>query len=216
MTKWTFFTDSRNYPDCDFTDSIGNVYVKNGKLHIVATKNTKGGKKCSSGRISTIGKQSFLYGKIEVKAKAATGKGLCPAIWMLMDNPKPIPFGEIDIMEYIECFEGKQYCTTIHIVEQEPEKDEIRHKHSTMVDADIRKYHVYTLEWTPEALVFKLDGKTVYTLNKTEAEFWPFDHPYYLIMNVTYGNWGAKCGMDDNILPREMVVDWVKYYRLIK
>jgi beta-glucanase (GH16 family) len=117
-------------------------------------------------------------------------------------------------MEYIECLDKKQYYTTIHIVEKEPEKKEIRHIHSTKVDADMTQYHIYSLEWTPNSLVFKLDGQHVYQLNKSEAEFWPFDAPYYLILGLTYGNWGGECGMDESILPCEMLVDWVKYYKL--
>lgn len=197
------------------TDSLGNVFVKNGKLHIIATKDSRNGKICSTGRIHTLGKQSFLYGKIEIRAKVPTGRGIIPAIWMLReDHPKTVPLGEIDILEYIECFEKKQYSTTVHIVEKEPGKEEIRHKHYANINADMRKFHIYTLEWTPESLVFKLDKKIVFTLLKKDAEFWPFDAPYYLILNVSYGDWAGMCGMDDTIFPCEMQVDWIKYYKL--
>lgn len=200
-----------------YTDSIGNVFVKGGYLHIAATKNSREDKICSSGRIHTLGKQSFLYGKIVIRAKIPTGKGIFPAIWMLReDHPRTIPLGEIDIMEYTGCYEKKQYCTTTHIVDKEPGKKEKRYKHYANVKADMDKFHIYTLEWTPESLVFKLDNKTVYSLNKAEAEFWPFDDPYYLILNVAYGSWGAECGFDNDIFPQEMIVDWIRYYKLIK
>ena len=214
-TKWSYFTEYDEYDDVVFTDDISNNFVRNGRLHLVATKDPLNRKTSSSGRIRTFGKKSFLYGKIEVRAKIPSGNGLCPAIWMLReDHPKTIPLGEIDIMEYIECLKMKQYYTTIHIVEKEPGKEEIRHKHSTKVDTDMNRYHIYTLEWTPESLVFKLDGNISYILYKSEAEFWPFDDPYYLILGLTYGGWGAQCGKDDSIFPCEMLVDWVKYYRL--
>ena len=215
--KWSYFTDySSIYKNCVFTDDIENTFVKNGKLHLVATRDPENRKTSATGRIRTLGKQSFLYGKLEVKAKIPTGHGLCPAIWMLReDHPRTVPLGEIDIMEYIECFEKKQYVSTIHIVEKEPGQKEVRHKHSARIDADMdNKYHIYSLEWTPESLVLKLDGQLVYSLVKDEAEFWPFDDPYYLILGLTYGNWGASCGMDESILPCEMLVDWVRYYRL--
>ena len=199
-----------------YTDDINNVFVRNGKLHLRATPDKREDKVCSSGRVNTLGFKSFLYGKIEIRARVPQGNGIFPAIWMLReDHPKTFPLGEIDIMEYIECFNGKQYCTTTHIVEKGPGQKEIRHRHSQMVDADMDIYHVYALEWTPSLLLFKLDGKEVYHVSKDEAEFWPFDDPYVLIINVAYGSWGAQCGTDDSIFPCEMMVDWIRYYPLI-
>lgn len=211
---WNYYIGS--YPSGSeyYTDSLSNVFIKKGKLHIVAIKDPRGDKVCSSGRVDTHQKRSFLYGKIDIKAKIPTGKGIFPAIWMLReDHPKVVPLGEIDIMEYIECFERKRYCTTTHIVEKEPNKKEIRHKHSAVVEADMEKFHIYSLEWTPTILEFKLDNKEVFKIDKTSVEFWPFDSPYYLILDVAYGSWGAQCGKDDNIFPCEMLIDWIKYYK---
>ena len=215
--NWNYHVGKFSNYEEYYTYSIGNVFVKNGKLHIVATKDRRSDRICSSGRINTLGKKSFLYGKLEIKAKVPTGQGIFPAIWMLrVDHPQVFPLGEIDIMEYIECFNKKEYCTTTHIVEKVSEGKEKRHKHSKQVSANMNKYHIFSLEWTPNALVYKLDRKVVYLLDKNEAEYWPFDAPYYLILNVAYGNWGAACGTDDSIFPCEMLVDWIRYYSLIE
>lgn len=212
---WTHHVGSFSKEIERYTDSKANVYVSGGYLHIKALRNEVTGE-ITSGRVHTLGKQSFKYGRLEIKAKLPTGKGIFPAIWMLRtDHAKVFPLGEIDIAEYIECFEQKQYCTTTHIVERKPGEKEIRHRHTTMVDADMTKFHVYALEWTPEALIFKLDGNEVFHVYKSEAEFWPFDAPYYLLLNVAYGSWGAQCGTDDSIFPREMLVDWIRYYPLV-
>lgn len=216
LTNWGIFIGKYSFEDQFYTDSIGNVYIKNGKLHLKATPDKRADKVCSSGRVTTKGYQSFLYGKLEIRAKVPTGKGIFPAIWMLReDHGSVFPLGEIDIMEYVECFEQKQYSTTTHIVEKEPGKKEIRHKHSTRVNTDVSKFHIYGLEWTPTQLRFLLDRKEVYRLDKKDAEFWPFEDPYILILNVAYGSWGAQCGMDESIFPVEMLVDWIRYYSLI-
>lgn len=213
LENWGVFKGKYSFEDQYYTDSIGNVYLQNGKLHIKATPDRREDKVCSSGRVTTKGFQTFLYGKLEIRAKVPTGRGIFPAIWMLReDHGTMFPLGEIDIMEYIECFEGKQYSTTTHIVEKEPGKKEIRHKHSKRVYTDISKYHIYGLEWTPTRLRFLLDRAVVYQIEKDEAEFWPFDDPYILILNVAYGSWGAECGKDDTIFPVEMLVDWIRYY----
>lgn len=212
--KGKFASDQEYY-----TDSLGNVFIKNGYLHLKATSDKREDKLCSSGRVSTKGFKSFLYGKIEIRAKVPTGKGIFPAIWMLReDHPKKWPIGEIDIMEYIDCFEGVEYATTIHLTHREKglSSDPIKFTHTTRNKTNIESFHIYGLEWTPETLTFTLDSKPYYTLDKDTAEYWPFDVPYVLILNVAYGNWGAKCGMDDSIFPCEMLVDWIRYYPLIR
>lgn len=70
------------------------------------------------------------------------------------------------------------------------------------------------LEWYKDKLVFLLDGNLCYQFDKKEGEAWPFDKPYYLILNVAYGGWGGSCGMDDSAFPCEMKVDWIRYYKL--
>lgn len=218
LENWNFYKGAFTYEDQYYTDSIGNVFVKNGCLHIKATPDKREGKICSSARVSTQGYKSFLYGKFEIRAKIQTGKGIFPAIWML-DEDYPdctYPFGEIDIMEYIECFEKKQYRITNHIYDRDKDSKPVHHKYYESVNANMNKFHIYGLEWTPTYLRFLLDRKEVYRLNKDDAEKWPFDEPYYLILNVAYGSWGAQCGTDDSIFPREMIVDWIRYYPLIK
>ena len=217
LEKWDIYKGAFTYEDQYYTDSIGNVFIKNGFLHILATPDKRFGKKCSSARVSTLGYQSFLYGKLEIKAKIQTGKGIFPAIWMLSedyDTEDYYPFGEIDIMEYIECFEGKQYRITNHLYDKPKDSKSIHYKHPEDVAADMNDFHIYGLEWTPTCLRFMLDRNEVFRLEKKDAEFWPFDEPYILILNVAYGSWGAQCGLDDTIFPREMLIDWVRYYPL--
>lgn len=201
-----------------YTDSVGNVFLKNGYLHIKATADKRNNRVCSSGRVSTKDYKSFLYGKLEVRAKIPVGKGVFPAIWMLReDHGTKWPIGEIDIMEYIECFKKAEFATTIHLTNREHgyESNPIRFAHSRHKKADMTKFHIYGLEWTPNELTFTLDYKPYYTLKKDDAEFWPFDDPYILIFNVAYGSWGAQCGTDDSIFPKEMLVDWIRYYPML-
>lgn len=217
LKDWYKLTGPYETSTLYFTDSIGNLYLKNGYLHLKATSDKRDDRECSSAYVSTKGLKSFLYGKLEIRAKVPMGKGIFPAIWMLReDHPKIFPLGEIDIMEYIDCFGGKQYSITTHIVEKEPEKKEIRHKHSKRINTNMNRFHIYGLEWTPTYLRFLLDRKEVYFIDKKDAEFWPFDDPYVLIFSLGFGGWGGECGMDYSIFPREMLVDWVRYYPLLE
>ena len=55
----------------------------------------------TSASLTTRGKASWTYGRIEVRAKLPSGRGTWPAIWMLGTNSRQVRWpacGEIDIM----------------------------------------------------------------------------------------------------------------------
>lgn len=216
LDNWNVYKGSFDIEEQYYTDSIGNLYTRYGCLHIKATLDKRHDKKCSSARISSRGAHSFLYGKLEIRARIQTGKGIFPAIWMLRENHSyDYPFGEIDLMEYIDCFDGGKYCTTIHLYDKRSNQEPVHYKHYKYVETDMSRFHIYGLEWTPSYIKLLLDREEVFHLEKKEVEVWPFDEPYLLILNVAYGSWGGQCGMDDSIFPREMLVDWIRYYQLI-
>jgi beta-glucanase (GH16 family) len=55
----------------------------------------------------------------------------------------------------------------------------------------------------------------VYTFvpnNKTQEE-WPFDQPFYLLLNLAVGgNFGGP-KVDDSIFPQEFIIDYVRVYQ---
>ncbi|MER0122344.1 glycoside hydrolase family 16 protein [Streptococcus sp. ZJ93] len=79
-----------------YTDSPDNVYVQDGNLVLRVTDrkeedrylNPRGKNNArqviyDSGSIRTVGKQEFLYGRIEARVKLPKGKGAFPAFWTL-------------------------------------------------------------------------------------------------------------------------------------
>lgn len=193
-----------------YVKSTNNCFCRLGLLHLKTIKEDSKGKKCTSARINTKGKVSFLYGKIDVRAKAPVGKGIFPAIWMLpLDWTRP--YGELDLMEYIDCWKGKQIQTNVHIVYEFGTK---QYQHPNRVECNVNQWHVYSLEWYKDKLVYLIDGVVVHQVLKKDLEAWPYDRPYYLLLNVAFGGWGGSCGVDYEILPKEMLVDYVRYYKL--
>ena len=122
-TKWTYeqgFVRNREWQ----WYQPQNAYVRDGMLTIVAREehfanptfnpqsNYWGCKRdsvhCTSACVITNGRQSFLYGRIEVRARIPATPGTWPAIWLLgaqrnlpEAERKPWPYcGEVDIMEY--------------------------------------------------------------------------------------------------------------------
>jgi beta-glucanase (GH16 family) len=48
--------------------------------------------------------------------------------------------------------------------------------------------------------------------HKTTAE-WPFDSPFFLIMNIAVGGGlGGKMGVDESVFPATLEVDYVRVY----
>lgn len=201
-----------------YTSDSSNVYVRNGYLFITARKENKGSREFTSARLKTKGKGDWTYGKIEVRAKLPTGRGTWPAIWMLPTQsvyggwPKS---GEIDIMEHVgyepDSIFGTVHTTSYnHIIGTQ--------KGGAVYSGDCEKsFHVYGIEWNEQKIDFFVDGNIFFTFkneNKTNKE-WPFDQPFHLLLNVAAGgNWGGKKGVDMNIWPQQMVVDYVRVYQL--
>ncbi|WP_435579126.1 glycoside hydrolase family 16 protein [Gilvibacter sp.] len=187
-----------------------NAVVDNGHLIISATK--KDGV-YNSARITTKGKMEFQYGRIEVRAKLPKGQGIWPAIWLLgndIDTNTWPGCGEIDIMEYVGKQPGVIY-NSLHTPDSFGATINSKQTHIAGVEND---FHVYRTDWTAEKISFYIDNKEVYTFKPKEknAKTWPFNKPFYLIMNMAIGGHFGGPEVDDNIFPQDFVVDYVKVY----
>lgn len=192
-----------------------NARVEDGILIIEAKKEKCENNNFTSAKLITKNTFPFQYGTVEVRAKLPKGKGTWPAIWMLSKNLKEWPDdGEIDIMEHVGYNEGfvhgsvhtKKYN---HIINTQ--------KTDTIIVKDATEnFHVYRADWTPEKIEMYVDDKKYFTYIKTENDYeaWPFDQPFYLILNQAVGgNWGGKEGVDENIYPQKFLIDYVRIYK---
>lgn len=190
------------------------IYVKKGKLYLKAKEAIKKNNipYVKQPYINTYTKKHFKYGKLELRAKIPVGLGVWPAIWLISKTRTEYPRGEIDMLEYIGCWNKYKFQGNIHTVWKDNKRFQYP-KYST--NKDITKYHIYTLEWTKEHLILKVDNEIYLKYNKNNPNGWVFDQEYFLVLNVAFGTgWGATCGIDNSILPCEMIVDWIKYYKL--
>jgi beta-glucanase (GH16 family) len=188
-----------------------NSSLRDGHLVITASKEDAVYK---STRITTKDKVEFQYGTIEVRAKLPLGHGLWPAIWMLGHDISDIGWpacGEIDIMEYV----GRaphEIHTTLHTL------DSYGKSVNTMVTTDTsieEGFHVYTSNWTEDKIEFFIDNKLVYTFSPEikNDKTWPFNKPFFIILNLAIGgNFGGP-DVDDSIFPQEFIIDYVKVFK---
>lgn len=209
----------RNNELSHYTDRIENARVKNGNLVIEARREDYQGSRYTSASLTTRETQTFVYGRLEIRAKLPTGRGIWPAAWLLgWHNEKAWwpEVGEIDLVEHVGMHPDLLFFTFHTLARNHEKKNEIQA--SLTVPYLTNEYHVYRLDWTRDAVVLFFDGREVLRHRKTSDRMaeWPFANPMYLILNVTVGgNWGGMKGVDDTVFPQRMLVDYVRLYKAV-
>jgi beta-glucanase (GH16 family) len=188
-----------------------NHSVANGILTIEIKKEKE---QYSSTRITTAKKKEFQYGRIEARAKLPIGKGIWPAFWMLGSNIKQVGWpkcGEIDILEYVGR-EPHKVFTSLHT--QDSHGNTINTK-KTEIENIENGFHTYTIDWSKDKIVFLVDEIVVYTFQPElkNENTWPFNQPFYFIINAAVGgNFGGH-EIDDSIFPQKFEIDYIKVYQ---
>lgn len=188
-----------------------NVSFRDGNLVITAAKVST---LYYSGKITTTNKVEFQYGTVEVRAKLPIGQGIWPAIWMLGNDIGKIGWpasGEIDIMEYVGR-KPHEIHTTLHTPDSHGNS---KNTEVTTIETIEEGFHTYKCHWTKDKIEFFIDDSIIYTFNPNikNENTWPFDKPFYVILNLAIGgNFGGK-EVDDSIFPQEFIIDYVKIYK---
>jgi beta-glucanase (GH16 family) len=188
-----------------------NHQLKDGKLIITAKKQDA---LYTSTRITTKAKKEFQYGRIELRAKLPIGKGLWSAFWMLGANIDKAGWpacGEIDILEYV----GKEPKTVFTSLHTKDSYGNTINTQKTVINDIETGFHLYAINWTVDSIEFFVDNMLVYTFKPKEKteEIWPFNQPFYLIINLAIGgNFGGP-EVDDTIFPQEFIIDYIKVYQ---
>lgn len=231
-TKWNYEEGFvRNREMQYYTrDRRENARVENGMLVIEARRERMGNPRYKAGSpnwkesrqgagytsasLTTMKRQDFLYGRIEVRAKLPHGGGMWPAIWTLGSDMPQVGYpgcGEIDLMEFFGSKPDKVYAN-VHYGERGRNMSRQGRVGIPYDDA----FHVFALEWRPDRLDFFLDGVKYHSFLTDAAGKGasnPFRKPHYLILNLALG--GSSGGaIDDAELPQKFLVDYVRVYRL--
>ncbi|WNS43207.1 carbohydrate binding domain-containing protein [Paenibacillus sp. MMS20-IR301] len=209
-----------------YTSDAKNVKEQDGKLIITAHKEAVGGKEYTSTRIKTKGLYSKKYGKFEIRAKAPTGKGLWPAIWMLPENYEYgnwAASGELDIMEGWGS-RPHEVAGTIHYGSQWPNNTLSSTEYVLPDNSTIADYHTYSIEWEPGEIRWYVDGILFSTKNDwysfssgmpaMNAYPAPFNQKFHLLMNLAVGGNFDGNPTEDTVFPSSMEIDYVRIYEL--
>ncbi|HMH32805.1 MAG TPA: glycoside hydrolase family 16 protein [Puia sp.] len=218
-SKWNYDVGGSGWGNNElqyYTDKrLQNARVEQGNLVIEARKEDWDKNHYTSARLITKGKGDWKYGRIEVRAKLPKGLGTWPAIWML-GSTTPLKWpddGEIDIMEHVGYDPGVIHAS-IHCKKFNHVMGTQKTAVTTVTDC-MDAFHVYGLEWDAAQITISVDGNKYFSFKNDHYDYdgWPFNQPMHLLLNVAFGgNWGGLKGIDDNIFPLRMLVDYVRVY----
>ncbi|TXK17096.1 glycoside hydrolase family 16 protein [Homoserinibacter sp. GY 40078] len=170
----------------------------------------------TSGRITTQGKGSFRYGRLEARIQLPEGQGLLPAFWLLGDDLDEVGWpaaGEIDVVET-----PNTTSTSAHHVHMPAADSDGRAAVNSTVAHDLPladDFHVYTLDKSPGLLRIQIDGRTVLTVSKDElpkGATWVFEQDFHVLFSLAIGgNWP---GNPDATTPAvsTMLIDWIRLW----
>lgn len=209
--EWQFYTSSPN-----------NVSLNGeGALAITAREQSLdedcwyGKCRYTSSRITTQGKVSFTYGKVEARVRFPSGQGIWPAVWMLGADFSTSGWpncGEIDIVENL----GHEMHTIYGTVHG---PDYYAHEGmgaSLTVSENLADdYHVYSVIWDHDSIEWWFDDRRYHRVDmqSVRTKKWVFDHNFYLIINLAIG--GRWPGYPDakTTFPQTLFVAWVRVYQ---
>jgi beta-glucanase (GH16 family) len=139
-----------------------------------------------SGRINTKQKMEFTYGTASARMKMSSGAGMWPAFWALGNGKWP-DCGEIDMMETVgdsswisNALHGPGYFGNTPLA----------YRSFFPAGQNVTQWHVYSVDWTSDSLIFKVDGKVTYTVTRPMVEHygkWAYDNPKFIILNFALG-----------------------------
>lgn len=198
------FIKSENVPNYKIKHDSGKVpnHIRNTADSVVYF---------TSASLTTLGKASWRYGKIEVRAKLPTGAGMWPAIWMLGTNRSVVGWpkcGEIDILEHKGSKPNRIYGSA-HFYDFINRKRIVKNQFKDVSAQLHESFHRYTIEWDENEIKFFFDELNYHTVkNDTET----FKKPFYLLINFALGG-GFGGELDERFLPQKFLIDYVRVYQ---
>ncbi len=190
-----------------FTDK--NIELRDSLVRITTKKENSKGKvwnrqygfmpadfEYTSGLISTGHSFRQKYGKFEAKIRLNHSYPLTHSFWMVSEKNVP----QIDILRYHDKSSQK-----INMGYHMQENGSLKNINWNITGANFSdNFYIYSIEWTPENLTWKINGETVKEITSNIP-----DEEMYLVLSSHL--------LDDKApenLPASMDIDWIRCYKL--
>lgn len=181
-------------------DSIAKIKTQKETLEGNLWDKTLGFKKASfnysSGLLNTGHSFRQQYGKFEIKAKLKTANQVNHALWMVGERMSP----QITILK-TGTKSNKQFKAGSISMAGNQVKDSTSIINAVNLNND---FHVFTLEWMPNKITWKINGVVVHEQNSDVPDF-----PMYINMSTHINQ-----DINGQSLPSSIDIDWVRCYKL--
>ncbi len=158
---------------------------------------------------------SFIYGHAAARIKFQDLRGQHGSFWLqgigLTPTGDPKDTGaEIDVIEYFGDDHPEGGLTSF--VYWQPKKGSKTAggwlKNPEQYGDDwSSKFHVFSVEWTPEKYVFRIDGQVTNTITEGVS-----GRPEFLILSLLSSDYELQHLKDEKNLPQHMDVDWARVW----
>ncbi|MFA6456251.1 MAG: family 16 glycosylhydrolase [Bacteroidota bacterium] len=147
-------------------------------------------------------KETFTYGRFEVRMKPAQRVGILSSFFTYNDNYPKTPWNEIDI-EILG-----RYADDVQFNPITPTGNHEVHRQIAFNPS--QDFHTYAFEWTPSSVTWFVDGNAVH--QQTGAHIDSLKYPQKIMMNVWNPNYPGWAGVwNEKVLPAFAYYDWVSY-----
>ena len=220
-TKWSYRQLGLLNPGRTKAESSESaVSVENGALELGMLENPARPGYYLNGHISTEQSFTFTYGVAAARVKFQKPRGMHGAFWMQAPTFGAVPGdakksgSEIDAVEYFGSTypDGGMASFTYYRDKdgnsaktggmQTDATDALEHG-----DAWWKKYHVFSVEWTPDAYIFRVDGRECFRQTENISGM-----PEFLVLSLLSSDWELP-DLDKSQIPTDMKVDWVRVYQ---
>ncbi len=188
---------------------------RSGKCRAVSRKVTKKISYRVAGHVGSAGMFDFKYGVAAARIKTQKLQGQHASFWMQpVGENRPGSAGhEIDVIEYfgdkhpqggltsfIHWYRGQRLIKTGSWIKDS--ESFLKNKR----DGWSKNYHVFSVQWTPKVIIFRIDGKETWRTSARVSKA-----QQYLILSLLASDYEAL-ELPDAKLPQHMYVDWVRVW----
>jgi beta-glucanase (GH16 family) len=229
--NWSFETgfvrnEEAQWYQADNASVTAGFLVIEGRREQVANPNYRAGSgdwktnrqfsEFTSASVHSRGKESFRYGRLEMRGRFPAYNGLWPAWWTLGNNGEWPSNGEVDILEF---YGGSLHANFVvgTNTRYEGNWDAVATPLSTLGDADWdARFHVYRMDWDDTTIVLSVDGRELNSMQLSQLRnpdgSSPFVNPAYTLLNLAIG---GQAGGDPSAVPFPVhyEVDYVRVYQ---
>ncbi len=176
----------------------------------------------TSSSLTTSGRKTWQFGRVEVRARLDAQMGSWPAIWTLGTKGEWPTNGEVDIMEFYPSGTTPLFHANLAWGTATRWNAAWNSKTKTLSsftskDADwVKKFHVWTMDWTKDSIVLSLDNTVMNAASlantKNNDGTNPFqDRSQYILLNLAIGSNGGD--PSKATFPMKYEVDYVRVYQ---